>query len=151
MLQLEVIKEPGNPIISAWISSDSHYGFVEFRNAEEANLGFKLQGMNIHGKEIKIGRPKAYEDTMSAIGAHTGIFGASGEPIDDSAQMVPNQSQLLVLPSRILRLHGIANFENTHDLHGFRDLFSDVWDKCSEYANVVSITIIRPLFVDRTE
>ena len=42
ILQLGVIKEPGNPILSAWISSDSHYAFVEFRNKDEANLGFKL-------------------------------------------------------------------------------------------------------------
>ena len=47
ILSLNIIKEPGNPILSAWISSDSHYAFVEFRNAEEANMGFKLQGMNI--------------------------------------------------------------------------------------------------------
>ena len=42
ILSLGVIKEPGNPILSAWISSDSHYAFVEFRNADEANKGFKL-------------------------------------------------------------------------------------------------------------
>ena len=47
MLSLDVIKEPGNPVVSAWISSDGHYAFVEFRTAEEANDGFKLQGMNI--------------------------------------------------------------------------------------------------------
>jgi hypothetical protein len=40
-LELE-LNEPGPPILSAWISSDSHYAFVEFRSAEEANLGFKL-------------------------------------------------------------------------------------------------------------
>ena len=59
-----VIKETGCPILSAWISSDSHYAFIEFRNAEEANLGFHLQGMNINGSEIKLGRPKSYESTM---------------------------------------------------------------------------------------
>lgn len=42
ILNIGIIKEPGNPILSAWISSDSHYAFVEFRNAEEANLGFRL-------------------------------------------------------------------------------------------------------------
>lgn len=42
MLNLGVVKEPGNPIISSWISSDGHYAFVEFRSSEEANLGFKL-------------------------------------------------------------------------------------------------------------
>jgi splicing factor U2AF subunit len=51
MLSLGEIEEPGNPVVSAWISSDGHYAFVEFRTAEEANIGFKLQGMNIQGTE----------------------------------------------------------------------------------------------------
>ena len=72
MLSLNVISEPGNPVISTWISTDTHYAFVEFRNAEEANLGFRLHGMNINGSEIKIGRPKAYEGTMQAIGIQQG-------------------------------------------------------------------------------
>ena len=73
MLSLNVITEPGNPVISTWISTDTHYAFVEFRNAEEANLGFRLHGMNINGSEIKIGRPKAYEGTMQAIGLQSGV------------------------------------------------------------------------------
>lgn len=72
MLSLGVIKEPGNPVISTWISTDTHYAFVEFRNAEEANHGFKLHGMNINGSEIKIGRPKAYDNTMQTIGLNPG-------------------------------------------------------------------------------
>ena len=47
MLSLNVLEEPGNPVVSTWISSDGHYAFVEFRTAEEANHGFKLEGMNI--------------------------------------------------------------------------------------------------------
>lgn len=61
---MNIIKCAGPPILSAWISSDAHYAFVEFRSAEEANLGFKLQGLNINGCEIKLGRPKSYEGTM---------------------------------------------------------------------------------------
>ena len=68
MLSLGLIEEPGNPVVSTWISSDGHYAFVEFRTAEEANHGFKLEGMNIQGCEIKIGRPKAYSGTMNALG-----------------------------------------------------------------------------------
>ena len=45
MLSLNIIEEPGNPVVSAWISSDGHYAFVEFRTAEEANHGFKLNQM----------------------------------------------------------------------------------------------------------
>lgn len=53
-------KSPGNPVVSSWISSDGHYGFIEFRNAYEASLGFDLQGMSIKGTTLRIGRPKAY-------------------------------------------------------------------------------------------
>lgn len=72
MIRLDVIEEPGNPVISTWISTDGHYAFVEFRNADEANLGFRLHGMKISNSEIKIGRPRAYEGTMQAIGTQNG-------------------------------------------------------------------------------
>ena len=55
------------------------------------------------------------------------------------------------LPSRFLRIDNIAQFENTQDLDDFKNLFSDVWDKASEYGNVVAVKIPRPIFVDRTE
>jgi len=42
ILRMNIIKLPGPPILSAWISSDAHYAFVEFRSSEEANAGFKL-------------------------------------------------------------------------------------------------------------
>ncbi len=58
-------KNPGNPVVSSWISSDGHYGFIEFRTAHEANLGFELQGMKIKGSELRIGRPKAYQDAAA--------------------------------------------------------------------------------------
>lgn len=86
MLSLNVIKEPGNPVISTWISTDTHYAFVEFRNAEEANLGFKLHGMNINGSEIKIGRPKAYEPTMHAIGLPPGSGLEGTKPADEEGE-----------------------------------------------------------------
>lgn len=49
ILSTGLIKEPGNPVISSWISTDGHYGFIEFRSADEANMGFNLQGMEIAG------------------------------------------------------------------------------------------------------
>lgn len=42
LLKLQAITEPGNPVVSVWLSTDAHYAFVEFRNADEANLGFNL-------------------------------------------------------------------------------------------------------------
>jgi len=55
------------------------------------------------------------------------------------------------LPSRFLRIDNIATFENTQDLEDFKNLFSDVWDKASEFGTVLGLKIPRPIFVDRTE
>lgn len=60
--------EAGNPIVNSWISTDGHYGFIEFRTAAEAHLGFNLQGMSFQGSELKIGRPKAYQDIENDFG-----------------------------------------------------------------------------------
>ena len=175
MLSLGVIAEPGNPVISTWISTDTHYAFVEFRNAEEANYGFRLHGMNINGSEIKIGRPKAYDGTMQAIGLSSGVSldgkptGGAGqagdeeepvvdEEMDEQARLEKQMEEYkavefyqVTLPSRFLRIDNIATFENTQDLDDFKNLFSDVWDKVSEYGAVLAMKVPRPIFNDRTE
>lgn len=58
----------GFPVVSSWVSTDGHYGFVEFRTAEEANLGFNLQGMQFQGCDLRIGRPKSYQEDANLIG-----------------------------------------------------------------------------------
>jgi len=125
MRSLKEIKEPGNPVISAWISTDSHYAFIEFRNAEEANLGFKLAGMTINGSDIKIGRPKAYEGYMKTPGIPSfgaedgqgmeGEDGASDGGADDAAKVVsgrhlPETYFVVSMPSRVLRISNICTF-----------------------------------------
>jgi len=44
---------PGSSITSAWIAADGHYAFVEFRTPEEANNGFNLNNVAIHGQVLK--------------------------------------------------------------------------------------------------
>jgi splicing factor U2AF subunit len=43
------IDPPGDSISSCWISTDGTYAFAEFRTAEEANNGFALNNIAIHG------------------------------------------------------------------------------------------------------
>lgn len=152
ILSLNIIKEPGNPILSAWISSDSHYAFVEFRNAEEANMGFKLQGMNIQGSEIKIGRPKSYESTMQQIGLAaqltslqtpatlSGIRGqlpdqyhALDDPTTQGTRLGGEQSQIYqyAAPCCVIALKGIVEFSASCQQSEFGELYSDMWDECS--------------------
>lgn len=58
---------PGEPVISSWISSDGHYAFIEFRSPEEANNGFALNNISIHGHTLKVGRPNTYNGVYSSI------------------------------------------------------------------------------------
>ena len=132
--------------------------------------------MNFNGSEIKIGRPKTYDTTMQAFKLNPGDSlrqlnnpGAPGTqppdqnvaPTADEIEQEKLQKKLedyhvksfhkVPLPSRYLRLNGITTFETTHDLDDFKNLYSDIWDKCEEYGMVNSMKIPRPKFVDRTE
>lgn len=142
-----MIKEPGNPVISSWISTDGHYGFIEFRNADEANLGFNLQGMEIAGCQIKIGRPKAYDGTLQTLGIPTGIgltmprlsslvqdgFDRMGERGDFAQNWrLPDYYYIVSLPSNVLRISNIATFQNTKSDESYGELFADLWDRCTE-------------------
>jgi splicing factor U2AF subunit len=40
LLVMKCNTKPGLPCLSAWISQDSHYAFVEFRTMEECANGF---------------------------------------------------------------------------------------------------------------
>ena len=58
MIAINANLKSGNPIISAWINPESNCAILEFRSEEEANNAFKLDGLSIVGKSIKIGRPQ---------------------------------------------------------------------------------------------
>eukprot|EP00824_Muranothrix_gubernata_P011595 TRINITY_DN25076_c0_g1_i4.p2 TRINITY_DN25076_c0_g1~~TRINITY_DN25076_c0_g1_i4.p2 ORF type:complete len:132 (-),score=5.49 TRINITY_DN25076_c0_g1_i4:113-508(-) len=58
LINMKANIEEGGPVINAWISSDGHYAFAEFRSAEEANRGFALSNVSILGCQLKIGRPR---------------------------------------------------------------------------------------------
>lgn len=56
----------------------------------------------------------------------------------------------MVSPSRCLVLKGIADFASCCKNEQFANLYSDMWDECSNYGPVIQIKIPRPIFVDRT-
>lgn len=58
MIAINANVKQGNPIVSSWINPDANYAILEFRTEEEANNAFKLDGISILGKSIKIGRPQ---------------------------------------------------------------------------------------------
>jgi len=147
-------KDPGNPVVSSWISSDGHYGFIEFRTAHEANLGFDLQGMKLKGSELRIGRPKAYQDAAmdqllptNTAQPNAGAQGISN-PLLGGCSAMTTSIPCIFEPTTVLRLSNLTTFALTARYQAFRELYTDVIDLCSQYGTILQIEIPRPLWVD---
>ncbi len=96
-----------DPVISAWISSDGHYAFVEFRSAEEANKGLELDKITIMGQTLKVGRPKTFQGNfgMMETGTVCNTVAAALQAGTMNTQLVGKK---VVFPSRILCFEGIV-------------------------------------------
>jgi splicing factor U2AF subunit len=68
---------PGEPILSATMGGGGLFAFVEFRTAEEAANGLRLNGVELLGSQLKIGRPKGY--TEGGAGGQLALPGAPGQ------------------------------------------------------------------------
>ena len=67
MRQLGLSLSP-QPVVTAWISTDAHYAFVEFRTIEETLAAIThLNGMQVGAHALKIGRPKGYNPATAPV------------------------------------------------------------------------------------
>lgn len=69
--QLGLSKDPTvNTVVTAWVSPDGHYAFVEMRTVEEATAALTyLNGIQVGVFSLKIGRPKGYGVGGGAMGS----------------------------------------------------------------------------------
>lgn len=84
---VKVNQLPGEPVLGATMGSGGQFAFVEFRTAEEAANGLRLNGVELLGCQLKVGRPKTYAGPESAgtgvlAGLQTGgqLAIGSGQP-----------------------------------------------------------------------
>lgn len=50
------------PVISAWVSAEGAFAFIEFRSVQDCTLALSLlQGMQIGGRILRIGRPQDFK------------------------------------------------------------------------------------------
>lgn len=68
MKQIGISKDGQNSVITAWVAPDGHFAFAEMRTIEEANAAMlHLNGVQCGQLPLRIGRPKGYNGTASAI------------------------------------------------------------------------------------
>eukprot|EP01029_Cantina_marsupialis_P030436 TRINITY_DN824_c0_g1_i11.p2 TRINITY_DN824_c0_g1~~TRINITY_DN824_c0_g1_i11.p2 ORF type:complete len:312 (+),score=95.27 TRINITY_DN824_c0_g1_i11:1922-2857(+) len=60
IVQMGANIHPGNPIVSSWLSTTNNFAFVQFRSIEETDNVMMLDGCQLMGQVLKIGRPKGY-------------------------------------------------------------------------------------------
>jgi len=69
---------PGEPVLGATMGGGGLFAFVEFRTAEEAANGLRLNGVELLGCQLKVGRPKGYTGPEPGAGGQLAIGGAPG-------------------------------------------------------------------------
>jgi splicing factor U2AF subunit len=70
---------PGEPVLSATMGGGGLFAFVEFRTAEEAANGLRLNGVELLGCQLKVGRPKGYTEGQGGTPGLLQLPGAPGQ------------------------------------------------------------------------
>jgi hypothetical protein len=109
LLSMKLNTQRGDPVLSAWISTDGHYAFVEFRSAEEANNGFKLNDLIILGQPLKVGRPKTYQGALSMID-ESNISNTVGAALQAGTMNTPVMGRKVQFPTKVLCLKGVTKY-----------------------------------------
>jgi splicing factor U2AF subunit len=131
---------PGDQVLSAWISTDGHYAFVEFRSAEEASNGFLLNNISILGQPLKVGRPKTWQGEENSIqdGVLPNTVGAVLQAGTMSCQMMGRK---VTYPTRILMFSKLIDKIDLFE--EYADICDDIKEECSKYGRVMTIHIPR--------
>mmetsp|Transcript_58255 Transcript_58255/g.157086 ORF Transcript_58255/g.157086 Transcript_58255/m.157086 type:complete len:588 (-) Transcript_58255:294-2057(-) len=74
---------PGEPVLGATMGGGGLFAFVEFRTAEEAANGLRLNGVELLGCQLKVGRPKGYAGPESAGGGQLALTGGAPGGLGD--------------------------------------------------------------------
>lgn len=122
MKQLGLAKDLSS-VITAWVSPDGHYAFVELRSVEEATAALTyLNGVQVGVYSLKIGRPKGYNGGSSSI-------------------LVPMQASATAPTTGPLGLAGLANGISTNPLLSTTSLSSFNNSMSSEpLSNVIMVS-----------
>jgi len=98
---------PGEPILSATMGGGGLFAFVEFRTAEEAANGLRLNGVELLGSQLKVGRPKGYTEGQAGT---PGMLALPGAPTQLSLPGAPGQGAVTSAIDHRLCLVNVPTF-----------------------------------------
>ncbi len=133
---------PGEPVISAWVSPDGHYAFVEFRTAEEATKGFILNGFKIMGTPLKVGRPKTYQG-LSQNTEDVGPSNTVAAILMKNKKNVQIKTYKFVMPTKVLCLNSIIKGLDIEDEDKYNEIKDDIKNECEKYGKIIDIFMPR--------
>lgn len=142
---------PGSPVLSAWISQDGHYAFVEFRSIEEANLAFSLNNYPILGQNLKVGRPKTYmglqpasaTDRNTLMGGYTLPTISAFANITDVNKQGPLKPMKVNLSSQILCIHSIVPRPDLDNDETYNQVCKDFSEEAEDLGQIQEIYVPR--------
>ncbi len=134
--------QSGEPVLSAWISSDGHYAFVEFRTSEEANNGFLLNNISIMGQPLKVGRPKTYSGAYSMMDDGN-LCNTVAAALSAGTMNAPVSGRKIQMPTRILCFKNVVRDIDVEKEEEFNLVREDIREECSIYGRVLSVMIPR--------
>jgi len=138
---------PGDAVVSAWLSQENKFAFVEFRSMEEASSGLSLNGITMGPNSLKVSRPSDYEDpgsSMMAMRMAAGDMSAVPGMVPGMGVAFPVVPPLQGPPSCVIRLTNMVNLETLKDAQDIDDIKEDVSDECQKHGKLEQVTVPGP-------
>lgn len=139
---------PGDAVVSAWLSQENKFAFVEFRTMEEATHGLGLNGITMGPNSLKVSRPSDYEDpgtSMMAMRMAGGDMSAvPGMGMPGMGMAFPTVPPSQGPPSCVIRLQNMVNLETIKTKEDIDDIKEDVSDECQKHGKLEEVFVPAP-------
>lgn len=112
--------------------------------------------MTFKGNELKIGRPKQFQDAESEMNKSLALdqfnpILAAAQGITNSLDQTNRFPFRVYNPSKVLELKNIITFALSNRFDTCRTVYFDVKQRCLEFGNVLSIQIPRPVWLSNEQ
>lgn len=126
-----LILNPGLACLQVRISAG--FSFAEFRSVEETNLALAhLNGLEIQGSQLRIGRPRKYEETVPRETQELHMRQAM------EMRVAPKKRQE---PTAVIQLSNMLTAADLANEEEFADIVEDVQGELGQFGEVISIEV----------